>query len=126
MKKTFGHTETKDLDGKKIRYHYKSGLTYDQEYKEGTVTWTGIEGPNVGYSQTEKKIVNKVGDNIYFISWFENETKPSALGESRKDGFVVSIVVDLKNMIATASYNEPIEGGGQKWMVDKAWVEYVG
>lgn len=125
MEKNVGHPETDELDGKKIRYHYESGLTYDQEYQKGTITWTGVEGPHVGYSQTEEKVVYKIADNIYFITWFEKETRPSSTGETRGEGFIISIVVDLKKMVATASYNEPVEEGGQKWMLDKAWIEYV-
>lgn len=126
MIKNVGHPETEDLDGKKIRYHYESGLTYDQEYQKGTITWTGVDGPHIGYSQTEKKSVHKIADNIYFITWFEKETRPSSTSEDRSEGFIISIVADLNKMIATASYNEPVEEGGQKWMLDKAWIEYVG
>ncbi len=125
MQKNVGHPETDDLDGKKIRYHYESGLSYDQEYQKGTITWTGIEGPHVGYSQTEKKVAYKVADNIYFLAWFEKETRPSATAEMRSEGFNIAITIDLSKMVATAIYNEPIEGGGQKWVRDGAWLEYV-
>jgi hypothetical protein len=125
MEKSVGHPESNDLDRKKIRYHYESGLTYDQQYQKGTITWTGIDGPHVGYSQTEKKAVYKISDNIYFLTWFEKEARPSATGENRSEGFTIAIILDLNKMVATASYNEPLEAGGQKWMLDKAWLEYV-
>ena len=125
MEKNVGHPETDDLDGKKIRFHYESGLTYDQAYQKKTITWTGIDGPHVGYSQTERKAVYKISDNIYFLTWFEKETRPSATGENRSEGFTIGIVLDLNRMAATASYNEPVEGGDQKWILDKAWLEYV-
>jgi hypothetical protein len=125
MQKNVGHPETDELDGKKIRYHYESGMTYDQEYQKGIIIWTGIEGPHVGYGQTEKKVVYKVADNIYFLAWFEQETRPSATAEKRSEGFNIAIVADLNKMIATAIYNEPVEGGGQKWMRDKAWLEFL-
>ena len=67
MDKNVGHPESTDLDGKKIRYHYESGLTYDQQYEKGTIIWTGVDGPHVGYSQTEKKAAFKISDNIYFF-----------------------------------------------------------
>ena len=62
MQKAYGHPETDDLDGKKIRFHYESGLTYDQEYQKGIIIWTGIEGPHVRYLQTEHKKVYKMAD----------------------------------------------------------------
>ena len=95
MEKNVGHPETDDLDGKKIRYHYESGLTYDQAYQKGTITWTGVDVPHVGYSQNEKKAVYKVADNTYFLTWFEKETRPSATGENRSEGFTIAIVLDL-------------------------------
>ena len=125
MQKAYGHPETDDLDGKKIRYHYESGMTYDQEYQKGIIIWTGIEGVHVGYGQTERKVVYKLADNIYFLGWFEQETRPSTTAEIRSEGFNVVIAIDLNKMVATAIYNEPIEGGGQKWMRDGAWLEYV-
>ncbi len=125
MQKTYGHPETDELDGKKIRFHYESGLSYDQEYQKGIVTWTGVEGPHTGYSQTENKKAYKVADNIYFLGWYEKETRPSATAEMQSEGFVMAFSIDLSKMIATAIYNEPLEGGGQKWMCDGAWLEYV-
>ena len=125
LKESIGHPETSDLDGKKIRYHYASGVIYDHHYQNGKITWTGVAGPHEGYSQTEKYAAFEVAQKIYFLTWYERETRPSAASENQKDGYNVAIVLDLNKMVATASYNEPLGGGGQKWILDKARLDIL-
>jgi hypothetical protein len=125
MNKDIGHSETSDLDGMKIRYHYASGVSYDHDYQDGKISWAGVAGPHEGYSQTEKYVAFEVAQKIYFLTWYERETRPSTASENQKDGYNVAIVLDLNRMVATASYNEPLEDGGQKWILDKARLDIL-
>jgi hypothetical protein len=81
--------------------------------------------PICGILSDGKKVVYKIADNIYFLTWFEKGTRPSSTSKTRSEDFVISTVADLNKKVATATYSEPVEEDGLKWMLDKAWIEDV-
>ncbi|RBQ30633.1 hypothetical protein CRU92_11470 [Arcobacter sp. FW59] len=79
--------ETKDeisLAGKIFEYDYGTA-GYRVEYKSDDVLhWKAIKGEETGRESDEAYKMQKLGENVYFVSWVE------------ADGLGVSIVLNLK------------------------------
>ncbi|MFV7789991.1 phenolic acid decarboxylase [Aliarcobacter lanthieri] len=78
---------TKDevsLVGKIFEYHYGTA-SYRVEYKSDDVLhWKAIKGEETGRESDEAYKIQKLGENVYFVSWVE------------ADGLSANIVLNLK------------------------------
>lgn len=80
-----------NLIGKKLLFHYDSGLQVIGHYSTPTeVSWEALTGPAKGSKGTEAVHMAEVAPNVFFVNWLE------------KSGTTVSQVLDLTKLLATA------------------------
>ena len=95
------------LVGKKLLFHYESGLQIIGHYSTPTeVSWEALAGPAKGSKGTESVHMAEVAPNIFFVSWVE------------KSGTTVSQVLDLDKLVVTGfvTFDTP---QGRQSMFDK-------
>ena len=78
------------LIGKKLLFHYESGLQVIGHYSSPTeVSWEALTGPAKGSTGTESVHMAEIAPSLFFVSWIE------------KSGTTVSQVLDLNEMVVT-------------------------
>ena len=123
---TYGHQLTDKLVGKSIIYKYSSGEMLGAYFKdETTVEWWGPKGGSYeGYEQMDHYRAFEIRPDILFLVWWEGGTVCSARQGIIHDGlWQVSMVLDLKNNIATDAYTNPDENGKPIPILDQARIE---
>ena len=79
------------LIGKKLLFHYESGLQVIGHYSTPTeVSWEALTGPAKGSKGIESVDMAEIAPNIFFVNWLE------------KPGTTVSQVLDLDRLVVTA------------------------
>jgi len=96
-----------NLIGRRLRFHYDSGLEVVGYYSTPTeVFWEALTGPAKGSKGTESVNMAEVAPNVFFVNWVE------------KSGTTVSQVLDLDKLVVTAfvTFDTP---QGRQSMFDK-------
>lgn len=96
-----------DLRNRLWQFQYDGGDSYRVSFGYDTLTWTAIEGADVGRSETDRYDVAAVSDRVYFISWTE------------QDSSHVSVVLNLKNLTVHSSGSSPSGNWFRKGIVIK-------
>jgi len=68
------------------------GETVDIFFRQGTCTWTGLEGKFVGETAVQSCGQKEIAPNIYFVTWLE------------KSGQVVSMVINVEAKTVNSSF----------------------
>ena len=101
------------LLGKKLLFHYESGLEVIGHYSSPTeVSWEGLTGPAKGSRGKESVDLAEIAPNIFFVNWIE------------ESGTTISQVLDLDRMVVTAfvTFDTP---QGRQSMFDKGTLTEV-
>lgn len=121
----YSHPRSEKLVGKKMRYCYESGYTFEHHYiDKDTIVWTAIGKDLDGYAQEEKYHCFEVSPGVFFITWCEETTLYSLEeGIQREGPWPVAIVADINKLIATVAFLNPSEHGGCEYIVDQGRIE---
>lgn len=121
-----GHPLSDNLAGKAVRLEYRSGHILEQHWQASNkVLWKSISGPLEGYQQSEYYRSVKLTEDMYLITWVEESTVASASASQTNGPWLTDVILDFKNMWATASWMGPIEDGGAEYVLDQATMIFI-
>lgn len=62
------------LDGTSMNYYYQTGSAVHIEFTQGVAEWQWIAGPWEGSSNRKNYRSRKIGDKMYLVNWFDEES----------------------------------------------------
>lgn len=121
----YSHPRSDKLVGKRVWYRYESGYIFEQHYRsKDKIVWKAVGGELDGYSQEETYHCFEIAENIFFITWCEEQTPYSIEENVQREGpWPVAVVADFNKLIATVSFVNPAADGGADYIVDQARLE---
>jgi hypothetical protein len=94
-----------NLNGKSFRFEYEDGNHYNVEFTEKAVSWKCIKGRELGRSETDPYLIQKITPKIFFIQWVE------------KDNTFVTLTLDTQSRYVYSSGVSGTSTWFQKGMV---------